>query len=57
MIIYMYLASTWVQIITLFNYFDSLILYNILLKILKKIKVLNIVFIKKQILNYKFIHT
>lgn len=57
MIMYVYLASTWVQIITLFNYLDSLILYNILLKILRKIKVLNIVFIKKHILNYKFIHT
>lgn len=47
-IIYLYLASIWMDAITLFNYFGILVLYIIFIRKLRDITTSSIIFIKKQ---------
>lgn len=51
--IYFYFASTLIDAIILFNHFGLFVLYNILLKTLRNIKVSSAAFIKKPVSNCK----
>lgn len=54
-IIYLYLASIWMDAITLFNYFGILVLYIIFIRKLRDITTSSIIFIKKQALSNRLV--
>lgn len=57
MTMYLYSASTLIDIITLLNYLDLFILYNVFLRTLRNIKASNTAFIKEQAINSKLVST
>lgn len=57
MTMYLYSASALIDIITLLNYLDLFILYNVFLRTLRNIKASNTAFIKEQAINSKLVST